>query len=294
LSRQTGKLNYFVTYTFGKALGTTAVNETDGAAWADPIDTRGRSWGVLPFDRTHIFNVSYNYYLPDLARGAFDNPVFRGILNGWQVSGITTYQSGTPIRLRFSENNGNGIGQNDIARAFFGTDAYNINGNNNTGGIAPIFLRDPRIGNSKKLGDKILDIDAIAIPGFGETGPAQIPYYLRFPSRSNFDVSFFKNFKISESKSFQLRAGFFNIFNQAYPSPVGGMDINNPSTSDIHLRLETQCNVRVTVPNGIGGENTVCDPTGGFAFTQDTINNFGKITNKRGRRIVELALKFYF
>ena len=39
---------------------------------------------------------------------------------------------------------------------------------------------------------------------------------------------------------------------------------------------------------------TVCDPTKGYRFTQNTKDNFGKILNKRGRRIVEFALKFEF
>jgi Carboxypeptidase regulatory-like domain/TonB-dependent Receptor Plug Domain len=298
LSRQTGKLNYFVAYTFGKAMGTTAVNETDGAAWADPIDTRGRSWGVLPFDRTHVLNVSYNYYIPDLARGSFDKSVLRGILNGWQMSGITTFQSGTPIRLRFS----GAIADADAARAWYGTDAYYINGNN-TGAIAPIYLKNPSI-DTKKLGEQILDINSIAIPGFGASGPNQTPFYMRFPSRSNFDVSFFKNFKISESKSFQFRTGLFNVFNQAYPTRY---DLSNAGNSDINLTLNTiskelfdlqQTNPGATcphvVPNGNGGTANVCDPTKGYVFTQDTKDNFGKITTKRGRRIIELALKFYF
>jgi hypothetical protein len=289
LSRQTGKLNYFVAYTFGKALGTTAVNETDGAAWADPIDTRGRSWGVLPFDRTHILNLSYNYYIPDVARGALDNKLMRGLLNGWQMSGITTFQSGTPVRLRFFGD----LGNNDIARAFFGTDAYGVNGNFTAGAIAPIFLRNPSLDNNTKVGERLLDLNAIAIPGFGATGPSQLPFYLRFPNRSNFDISVFKNIKITESKSLQIRSGFFNIFNQAYPTRI---DLGNPGNSDIHLRLEANCNVRVSgVPNGTGGTSDgICDPTQGFSFTQDTLDNFGKITTKRGRRIVELALKFYF
>jgi hypothetical protein len=289
LSRQTGKLNYFVAYTFGKALGTTATNETDGAAWADPVDTRGRSWGVLPFDRTHILNLSYNYYIPDFARGSLDNKFMRGLLNGWQMSGITTYQSGTPMRLRFFGD----IGQTDAARSWFGTDAFSINGNFTAGAITPVFSRNPSSGSDTKVGNKLLDLSAISIPGFGVSGPSQLPFYLRFPSRSNFDVSFFKNFKISESKSLQFRSGFFNIFNQAYPTRI---DLGNPSNSDIHLRLEANCNVRVNgVPNGTGNTtDNVCDPTKGFTFTQDTIDNFGKVQFKRGRRIVELALKFYF
>jgi hypothetical protein len=289
LSRQTGKLNYFVAYTFGKALGTTAVNETDGAAWADPIDTRGRSWGVLPFDRTHVLNLSYNYNLPDLARGAIDNKFMRGLLNGWQMSGITTFQSGTPVRLRFSGD----IAQTDIARAWYGTDAFYNNGFN-TGAIAPIFSKNPTVDNNKKTGERILDPAAISIPGFGQSGPYQSPFYLRFPSRSNFDVSFFKNFKISESKSFQFRSGFFNIFNQAYPTRLDPGNLSNPDNTDIYLQLNTTCNKHIDVPTGTGGTQNVCDPTGGFSFDKATMDNFGKITTKRGRRIVELALKFNF
>ncbi|HXI92355.1 MAG TPA: hypothetical protein VNO24_20295, partial [Blastocatellia bacterium] len=61
-------------------------------------------------------------------------------------------------------------------------------------------------------------------------------------------------------------------------------------------RLNTVCNVkRDHVPNGTGGTSDgVCDPTGGFSFDQDTINNFGKVVNKHGHRIIELALKYYF
>src|SRR5262245_34906072 len=261
LSRQTGKLNYFVAYTFGKALGTTAVNETDGAAWADPIDTRGRSWGVLPFDRTHTLNLSYNYYFPDLARGAIDNKFARGLLNGWQMSGITTFQSGTPMRLRFFGD----LGSSDVARSFFGTDAFSIDGNNTAGAITPVFLKNPSVSGGTGVGDRLLDLNSIVIPGFGQTGPSQLPFYLRYPSRSNFDVTFSKNFKISESKGFQFRTSLFNIFNQAYPTNV---DLSNTSNSDIYLRLEANCNVKIKgdlVPDGKGGtvdaNSTVCDPT---------------------------------
>lgn len=289
LSHQSGKnLQYFATYTFAKALGTVATNETDGSAWADPIDTRGRSWGVLPFDRTHVFNLSYNYTLPKLARGSFDNKLTRGVFNGWQLSGITTFQTGTPIRLRFS----GAINDARAGLAWFGTDAFNIQGQS-IGAVAPVYLANPLAGGSK-VGEQYFDFNAIAIPKFPNTGPAQPPFYLRSPSRSNFDVSFFKNFNFSESKKFQFRAGFFNIFNQAYPSQIttaGGF-----GQSDIYLTLNTQCvaNGTVTVPNGAGGTTTVCDPTKGFEFDQATKDNFGKIVNKHGRRIVEFAFKFYF
>jgi len=287
LSRQLGKdLQYFATYTFSKALGTTSIDENGSVV--DPVDTRGRSYGILPFDRTHIFNLSYNYNIPKLARGSLDNAFMRGLLNGWQMSGITTFQAGNPIRLRFVGD----LAQAAIGRAFFGTDAFNTGGNN-AGAVGVLYKRDPRVSEGKDVGDRILDFTALEAPTFGNSGPHQPPFYIRTPSRSNFDVSLFKNFNISESKKFQFRAGFFNLFNQSYPTRIS---VDNPSASDIYLTLNTTCNRRVNgVPNGAGGtRDGICDPTGGFSFTQDTRDNFGKILTRRGRRVIELALKFYF
>ena len=293
LSHQGKNLQYFATYTFGKALGTVATNETDGSAWADPIDTRHRSWGVLPFDRTHIFNMSYNYSFPKLARGSFENRFTRGLLNGWQMSGITTFQSGFPIRLRFSGD----ISSPGAALAWYGSDAFNgTNAGASIGAVTPIYLSNPAAsGGGTGVGQKIYNLSALQIPTFPNTGPPQPPFYIRTPNRSNFDVSFFKNFNISESKKIQFRTGFFNIFNQAYPTQIA--TTGSLGASDIYLTLNTVCNRRVSnPPNGTGGtvNGTVCDPTGGYAYTQETLNNFGKIVNKHGRRIVEFALKFNF
>ena len=291
LSHSGRRLQYFATYTFAKALGTVATNESDGAAWADPIDTRNRSWGVLPFDRTHVFNLSYNWSVPDLARGGFKNAVTNAVFNDWQISGITTVQSGIPIRLRFTGD----LAQGSQALGWYGSDAFNgTNAGASLGAITPTYLGDPRISGSTGVGSKILDIGKLGIPTFPNTGPSQPPFYIRSPGRSNFDISFFKNFNITEEKKIQFRTGLFNVFNQAYPTTF-----NNTSTtvgaSDIYLALDTVCNRRVTVPTGDGGNTaSTCDPTGGFRFTQGTIDNFGKIVNKHGRRIVEFALKFTF
>ena len=140
-----------------------------------------------------------------------------------------------------------------VGLAFFGTDAFDGGGGGagNAGAVTPVYLGNPTLKNDKKLGEKILDINAFGIPAFGTTGPTQPANYLRFPSRSNFDVSFFKNFVISENKKFQFRTGFFNIFNQAYPTRI---DTGNPNASDINLQLNTTCNRRTTTPtpNGSG------------------------------------------
>jgi hypothetical protein len=297
LSHSGRRLQYFATYTFGKALGTVATNESDGAAWADPIDTRNRSWGVLPFDRTHVFNMSYNWSVPDIARGGWKNTFTNGVFNGWQISGITTIQSGIPLRLRFTGD----IASGNQAVAWYGSDAFNgTNAGASLGAITPIYLGNPQVGGTT-LGAKSFDLTKLGIPSFPNTGPSQPPFYLRTPGRSNFDISFFKNFNITETTKFQFRTGLFNVFNQAYPT-IYNVTSTTLGDSDIYLALDTVCNSRVNgVPNGAGGTTNPCDPAAGFRYTDgrsgdrsNTVRDFGKIVNKHGRRIVEFAFKFTF
>lgn len=296
LSRQTGKnLQFFATYTFSKVLGTRGGEFND----LDPLDTRGRSYGVLDYDRTHIFNVSYNYNMPNLS--PFNNLLSRGLLNGWQMSGITTFSSGTPVNLRFN---------GDVANytlAAFGSDAYATAGYA-AGATAPIFTKNPN-RSGKNVGEAVLDINDIKIPAFGSSGATISPFYFRTPNRSNWDLSLFKNFKFSESKNVQFRAGFFNIFNQAFPKNI---DNQNASNSDIYLTLNTVCSrtfvnkdlaladgsvvkqFTQTIPNGTGGTSNNAVIPGTCDFDAATKSNFGKITTKRGQRVIELALKFTF
>jgi Carboxypeptidase regulatory-like domain/TonB-dependent Receptor Plug Domain len=279
LSRQTGRrLQYFVAYTMGRNEGTL------GGEYSiiDPYDP-DRTYGVLGSDRTHMLNVSWNAFLPDGARGAMNNPVGRGLLNGWQLSGISSMASGIPIRPTFSGQAGNSA----VAAAYFGT--ADVVGPSNSGGnaLAPVYTCDPRTGNTG-VGEKILDFNCFAVPEFGQNGELVPPYNIRTPTRFNHDLTIFKNFPIRGEQKIQFRIGFFNLFNQAFANTNIGNDIN--------LTLDTVCGVTVpSLPNGAGGESTnVCDPTGGFDFTQATKDNFGKVNLKRGHRVIEFVLKYYF
>ena len=278
LSRQTGnRLQYFVAYTLARNRGTL------GGEYSiiDPYDPN-RTYGTLASDRKHTLNVSWNAFLPDGARGAMDNPVGRGLLNGWQLSGISSLASGIPLRPTFSGPAGSG----SIAASYFGT--TDVVGPSNSGGnaLVPVYTCDPRLDGSK-VGERILDINCISVPNFGENGPLVPQYDIRTPTRMNHDLTVFKNFSTIGDQKLQVRVGFFNLFNQAYATTTSG---------DLNLALETTCNVIVpNVPTGNGTNTTnACDPTKGFSFTQQTIDNFGKIQLKRGHRVIEFVLKYYF
>jgi hypothetical protein len=281
VSRQTSRhLQYFLAYTLSRNQGT--LNQENSGV-IDPYDP-SRTFGVLGSDRTHVLNVSWNAFLPDVAKGRMNNAIGRGLLNGWQLSGISSMASGIPYRLTFAGDAAAG----SIATAYFGT--ADVVGATNSGGnaLAPVYACDPRL-DGDGVGQKVLDLSCIAVPEFGKNGDLVPPYNLRQPTRFNHDLTLFKNFAIRGDQKLQFRIGFFNLFNQAFATTaVDGNDIN--------LALATTCNVRVpSLPNGAGGTATnVCDPTGGFDFTPQTKENFGKINLKRGHRVIELVLKYYF
>jgi hypothetical protein len=279
LSRQTGtKFQYFVAYTLARNRGTLG----DEYATIDPYDP-SRTYGVVSADRTHVLNVSWNAFLPDVASGPLNNPVGRGIFNGWQVSGISSLASGIPLRLSLTGD----AGGRGIVAAYFGTaDVVGPGLDPNNPSLAPTYTCDPRTGNTS-VNTKMLDINCLAVPEFGKAGELVPPYNIRTPTRVNQDLTLFKNFKTVGDQKVQFRVGFFNLFNQAFA--------NTNNVADINLVLETTCNVRVTgVPNGAGGTADVCDPTKGFTFTPQTKANFGKINLLRGHRVIEFVLKYYF
>jgi hypothetical protein len=280
LSRQTDpRLQYFMSYTLSRTEGTLG----DEYRNRDPFNA-ARTYGIRSEDRTHIFNFSWNALLPDPVKSG--NAVLKGLVNGWQLSGISTVASGIPIWLGF----GGPAGSGDVSQAYYGTpDTVLLTGpGNSQSGLAPVYSCDPRLSGSK-VGEKILDIGCIGFPAFGEVGEIIPPYDIRTPTRMNHDITLFKNFNLKGDQKIQFRAGFFNLFNMAYAT-------TSVAREDLNLTLNTVCNRTVdNVPDGVGGfNNGVCDPTGGFSFTQDTLDNFGKINIKRGRRVIEFALKYYF
>ena len=101
---------------------------------------------------------------------------------------------------------------------WYGSDAFNgTNAGASLGAVTPIYLGNPQVGGTA-LGSRAYDLSKLAIPSFPNTGPSQPPFYVRTPGRSNFDISFFKNFNITETTKLQFRTGLFNVFPV---SPVG-------------------------------------------------------------------------
>ena len=109
--RRAGASSTSLTYTFSKVLGLINSEYTE----SDPYFPRERSYGVLSYDRTHVANLSWNYMVPDLTKS--ENGFLKGLLNGWQLSGISNFSSGIPIRVSLSGD----LASDGMQQAWFGS-----------------------------------------------------------------------------------------------------------------------------------------------------------------------------
>jgi len=118
------------------------------------------------------------------------NAFVRTVAGGWEVSGIITIESGQPINITQTGNQGgNGVG---------GNNRPNVNGSIKT----PHTVKD------------WVDASAFSTPAMGQWG--NLGYdAVRGPGRDNWNLSLFKNFVFSEARGSQLelRLETFNTFN---------------------------------------------------------------------------------
>jgi hypothetical protein len=185
------------------------------------------------------------------------NKVAGGLINGWQFSGITQLQSGANLS-GFSSNNNFGLNLNGAKIP--GTD-YNISSQSILGTsdiqLNPILTCNPTANLGK---NQFINPSCFSFPTkVGQNGPTVLPA-MYGPAFFNSDLGLFKNFQIKENMKLQFRFNAYNFLNH----PLWSFNGNN-------LNL-------------------------GFDSTTGKVNtpNFGTVTDKQGRRVVQLAVKFYF
>jgi carboxypeptidase family protein len=172
--------------------------------------------GVSVFDRTHRFVVNYIYEIPWFKSSWAQAPVIKQVFTGWQVSGVTAFQSGQPFTILSGvDSNGNGGGG----------DRPNFN-------PAGAFAVDPLTGNlrtfttSKVNGMFLVPLGANGLPLQNSLGNGNLgKNTLRAPGFWNNDLSLQKRIRILEGQQLFLRADLFNAFNQDnYGIPVNNLN----------------------------------------------------------------------
>jgi hypothetical protein len=218
LRRAHGPLTVGVSYTYSHSID-------DASDRSDPVlvdsynlrENRASS----NFDERHLLNFSYLYQIPNFARTFWEAAVesapddtspntnccprlIQEVFGGWEIDGVTLYQSGTPFTVINSAGN-TGISLTDNAGVSSGL------------GIAASYpdvahglLKPAR--NSQSVGPLLGNPSQFVAPRgltFGDAGRN----FLNNPGRLNFDMSLVKHFKVRESSEILFRAEVFNIFN---------------------------------------------------------------------------------
>jgi hypothetical protein len=243
--RTKGKYTINLNYTYGKAMGIVG---------GDPFNI-ANDYGVQGSNRKQIFNAAYSV---ELGSPIKSNMFAKGLINGWQLSGITQIQSG--VNLNGSGPNGQGFGMSLNNFKIPGT-TFNVSDTSLLGTsdipLMPTYTCNP--GSNLKP-HQYINPNCFGFPDqIGQNGPIVGPVVYG-PYFFNSDIGMFKNFNIGESKKLQFR---FNAYNF----------LNHPLWS-------------------FNGTNLAL----GFDGTTGAVNTpqFGTVDTKQGHRIVQAAVKFYF
>jgi hypothetical protein len=239
-----------VAYTYSHSIDDSS--DRSSANFTNSLDIRSNR-GSSDFDQRHMLNVNYIYSLPlirwldglaDLmggdeadagsstAKGPGSGHTVRNLLlDNWQLSGITTYQTGSPFSV-INGGSGNGTGTSDNAGVGdgLGVGSY-ADVISNPHGIKPYVSS---AANGSTIGPLLGNPGAFVAPRgltFGDSGRNS----MRNPSRTNFNMSLLKHFKAFHEKSdIEFRAEAFNVFNHtqfriydpSHPGNTGNNVIN--------------------------------------------------------------------
>jgi hypothetical protein len=229
--RTVGALTVSLAYTYSHSIDDSS--DRSDTAFVNAYDIASNR-ASSTFDMRHNLAISYVYALPLLKSST---GLKQALLGGWQVSGITVVQSGTP----FSVTDGLPFGDNAGVANGTGTGSRLDLVGNPSAGLTSTDVPGDR-------GPLAYNPAAFAAPQgltFGDVGRNT----LTLPDRVNFDFGVFKRFAINERMGFEFRWENFNLFNHTEYNQVSGngssggtganvaMDTVDPTASTVFLHL---------------------------------------------------------
>jgi hypothetical protein len=205
--RMSNGLAFGLAYTLSKSMDDGS-NQRDVVPYA--YDTR-MLWGPSEFDARHVFIVNYIYTLPFFR----DTSKLSGkLLGGWQVSGITQFQTGTPCGVA-KDNDYAGVGLDANFGCGKSGQYWVVNGNPNIvgsfGSTGQWFATKNSDGTS-----------IFTPPASGTFNPQRVRDIIYQPGFQNWNLGLFKAFPINERAGFQFRAEAFNFINHPNWGGVSG------------------------------------------------------------------------
>jgi hypothetical protein len=239
------------------------------------------NYGQLEYDHTKTFNVSFSYKLP---KPVHNNVLLGEAVNGWQVSGYTTYEDGVPYQTTSPNMNANyqqlKSASGTVLQTFTMPDGLQTQSIGNTtwigspqpeNGLQPVLVCDPRKGlHSHQHFNPGCFVAPLppSVGVYGQQGQVIWPY-IRTPAYFGSDLALFKAFKITEAQRFEVRVSATNWLN--HPNAAFGI----AGSADNQLTF-----------NGVSTSS-------GLVYNSNT-STTGIPAAKEGYRWIQFAGKYYF
>jgi hypothetical protein len=243
-------------YTFGKSIddGSSFFGSTSERAGLDDARNMAADRGPSSFDIRHRAVFTYVVDLP-VGPGhrllGWNNGVNRQVFGGWQISGITTIQSGAPFTVFNNAADFSGFNQFNDRPDFLGSGPL---GQNNGNPDAAFDIG--RFGCSRDATGKLI-CPASALPPVGRQGTSGRNQYYG-PGLQNFNFAVAKVFPLgTERVRLRFRADFFNLFNHTnFSNPVGNQNSANfgKITSTVGSAVATAVG---TTAGFVGGQSRI-------------------------------------
>ena len=234
--RYSNGLNLQVSYTAGKLIDDVSQTVTFLGAAGSKQDfyNRQAERSISAQDVSQRFVTSGNYELP-FGKGRMMmnamHPVAEAVLGGWQVNGIITFQTGTPIAIGNGGNNAN-----------LGSPGQRPNNNGTSSKVTGSY--ESRLNNYFNQGS----FSQAGNFTFGTVG--RFLPDVRFPGSRDFDGSIFKRFYFLEKANAEFRMEAFNAFNHPLwngpgttvnaPGSFGITNTKNGNRRQVQLALKLQ------------------------------------------------------
>ncbi|HEV3512604.1 MAG TPA: TonB-dependent receptor [Candidatus Sulfotelmatobacter sp.] len=224
VSRRWNQSYFQAAYTFSKNIDATSTGNTAfNTAYNDQSNINA-SRGISDFNRPHRLSVSYAYDLPVFQHAT---GIKHAALGGWQVSGVSIFQSGIPFSIYDSSAGTAFLGQGSTPLL----GASLAPGATIAGGLSSGDLRS-RVANGYLVPTAFTPAPLVdpagcaSDPNFCTTGFGDLGRNLYHgPFEQNWDVSLLKHFKIGERQDVRFAVDFFNLWNHT--------NFGNPTVTDI-------------------------------------------------------------
>ena len=180
-------------YSFSKSIDESSSPTFNDFEASDQVPTTPEyrlNRGLSDFDLRHVFAGNFSYLLPRL-----DGRATRWLLGGWEVHGLTQWQSGNPFAPSV------GFDQARLRTGFGDT-------GQRPDAIAP--AGDPAVLGGPA---RYFDPNAFGLPAPGFLGTLGRGT-LRGPGLFALDMAVHKAFRLTERQTLRLRAEFFNLTNE--------------------------------------------------------------------------------